>query len=84
MATFVKVSVQGRETHKPLDMSAGFLEIPRELFDKWFEVRYNSRNAPYHRFKGEKPEDVLRFLQELVEHNTGGMHNRRIPVGAGW
>jgi hypothetical protein len=73
---YVKVSVRGIETWK--DMSGEsrddrwpFLRVPDSLFEKWFEIRRNSKNAPVHTFRGRGMEDIVKFMGELVDHYKG-------------
>ncbi len=63
MVTFAKITVQGRETMKPLELS-GFLMIPERIFKKWFKIEYNSKNAPYHVFQGKNRHDITQFLSD--------------------
>ncbi len=63
MATYVKITIKGWDTHKQLNANELML-IPERVFKKWFKIEYNRNNAPYHVFQGKNRHDITQFLSD--------------------
>ena len=66
MNTFVRIGIQGRETNKGLDLYHSYMNVSDSFFHKWFEIKRNSKNAPYHVCRAETREEIIQFLLELI------------------